>query len=59
MVPVQESERLADLLRSFGVDVTLNWQPTGHGIEPEEIDAAKKWLEEKRLVDRAVLADGR
>jgi predicted esterase len=31
-------------LREAGADVTLEWQPGGHGIGPDEIQAARNWL---------------
>jgi predicted esterase len=44
MVPAEQTERLAELLRAAGADVTVHWEPSGHTITPSEIDAAKKWL---------------
>jgi predicted esterase len=34
-------------LREAGADVTLDWQPGGHGIGPEEVQAARNWLEDE------------
>jgi predicted esterase len=48
IVPPENTERLAELLREAGAEVTLDWQPGGHGIGPQEIRAARDWL-----VDRA------
>jgi phospholipase/carboxylesterase len=45
MVPPENTERLAQLLREAGADVTLDWQPGGHGIGPEEVQAVRNWLE--------------
>jgi predicted esterase len=47
MVPPENTERLAQLLREAGADVTLDWQPGGHGIGPEEVQAARNWLEDR------------
>jgi phospholipase/carboxylesterase len=44
MVPPENTERLAQVLREAGADVTLEWQPGGHGIGPDEIQAARNWL---------------
>ncbi len=44
MVPAENTERLAELLREAGAEVTLDWQPGGHGIGPAEIQAARDWL---------------
>jgi predicted esterase len=47
LVPRQETERLADLLRRSGADVTLNWADAGHGITGEEVAIGKDWLSSK------------
>ena len=44
IVPPENTERLAQLLREAGADVALDWQPGGHGIGPEEIQAARSWF---------------
>ncbi len=44
MAPPDETERLAALLREAGADVTLHWQPGGHGLTREEAQAAAEWL---------------
>ena len=44
MVPAEQTERLAELLREAGADVSVHWESSGHTITPSEIDAAKKWL---------------
>ena len=44
MAPPEETERLAALLREAGADVTLHWQPGGHGLTREEAQAAAEWL---------------
>lgn len=41
-------EALADLLQRAGADVTLAWSPSGHGLEPSEIDAAAAWIHSHR-----------
>lgn len=43
-----QAEALADLLRRAGADVTLAWSPSGHGLEPTEIDAAAAWIDSHR-----------
>jgi predicted esterase len=47
MVPPENTERLAQVLRKAGADVTLDWQPGGHGIGPAEIQAARKWFADR------------
>ena len=47
MVPPEKTERLAQVLRDAGADVTLDWQPGGHGIGPDEIQAARNWFADR------------
>jgi predicted esterase len=44
MVPAAQTERLAELLVRAGADVTLHWEPGGHGITKGEVDAAARWI---------------
>jgi phospholipase/carboxylesterase len=44
MIPPESTELLAELLREAGAEVTLDWQPGGHGIGRDEIEAARDWL---------------
>jgi len=44
MIPAESTERLAELLREAGAEVTLDWQPGGHGIGRAEVEAARDWL---------------
>jgi predicted esterase len=44
LIPPESTERLARLLQELGAEVTLDWQPGGHGIGREEIQAARDWL---------------
>ena len=46
MVPPENTERLAELLKAADAEVTLDWQPGGHGIGRTEIDAARSWLKD-------------
>ena len=45
MVSVDETERLADLLRRSGAAVTVEWQSGGHELTPQDINGARRWLE--------------
>jgi phospholipase/carboxylesterase/glyoxalase family protein len=45
LVPTALTERLAELLRSSGADVTLDWQPTGHTLTSADVAAARTWLQ--------------
>ena len=44
IVPKENTERLAELLKESGAEVSLRWQPGGHGLEMREVREAKKWL---------------
>ncbi len=44
LVPPENTERLAELLREAGAEVTLNWQPGGHNLGRAEIEAARYWF---------------
>jgi predicted esterase len=44
IVPPESVERLAELLKSAGADVTLKWQLTGHNLTPGEVRDAADWL---------------
>lgn len=48
LVPPDQSERLADLLRVFGAEVTLLWQPGGHALTRADVSGAYDWLEKSR-----------
>ncbi len=44
IVPPEDTERLAEMLREAGAEVTLDWQPGGHGIGRAEVEAAQSWF---------------
>lgn len=44
IAPAEQAERLAEVLRAAGADVTLHWTPGGHGITKGEVDAAREWI---------------
>ncbi|MGH7653432.1 MAG: alpha/beta hydrolase [Gemmatimonadaceae bacterium] len=44
MVPGENTERLAALLRDCGAAVELQWSPGGHGLTPGDISAAASWF---------------
>ena len=45
LVPQSNAEHLAELLRSGGANVTLNWWDAGHELARGEIERAAEWLE--------------
>lgn len=44
MVAEGQPDRLAAILRQFGADVTLAWQPAGHELGAADIAAMRSWL---------------
>jgi len=46
IVPKTHPDRLAELLRVLGAEVTLKWQPTGHTLTRPDVSAAYEWMEE-------------
>jgi len=46
IVPVENVERLAGMLREAGADVSLRFEEAGHQLVFAEIAAAKNWLRE-------------
>ena len=48
MVPPQNTERLAQMLRDCGAAVDIHWDNGGHAITPAEVGAAASWLARTR-----------
>jgi phospholipase/carboxylesterase len=44
IVPVENAERLATMLREAGANVTLRFEPAGHALALGDIKAAREWL---------------
>jgi len=44
MVPRSLTERLAELLRTCGANVTVHWEDGGHELSRSEVDVARDWL---------------
>jgi predicted esterase len=44
LVSMEETERLAALLRSAGADVTVSWQNAGHELTDRDVITAREWL---------------
>ncbi len=47
LVSPANTEKLADLLRRAGADLTLRWSEAGHQLTLSEIEAAHDWLEQR------------
>ena len=44
LVSLEETERLAALLRSAGANVTVSWQNSGHELTDRDMATAREWL---------------
>ena len=44
LIDSKQTDRLVELLTSAGADVTLAWQPGGHGLTQEDVTQAAEWL---------------
>ena len=44
IIPTSETQRLVELLRSAGADVTLRFFNAGHGLTNSEVEIAAQWL---------------
>jgi len=44
VVPIENTERLAAMLRKAGAEVELFWHMGGHSLTQEEVLRAKQWL---------------
>ncbi|HET7480037.1 MAG TPA: alpha/beta hydrolase, partial [Rubrobacteraceae bacterium] len=49
LIPPDNTQRLAEILKSAGADVDLRWRNTGHGLTYEEVAEAKEWLTKNGL----------
>jgi predicted esterase len=47
IVKPEQSERLAEILRAAGADVTLHWSPGGHTLDRADLTAAAAWMQHK------------
>ena len=46
IVPIENAERLAAMLREAGANVILRFEAAGHAHAPGDLAAAKEWLRE-------------
>ncbi len=44
LIPTQQTERLVALLEGFGANVEIAWQPGGHALATNDLNAARVWL---------------
>lgn len=48
IIPTQNVERLAGMLKKAGADLTLHWSAAGHQLVSPELEAARLWLAKSR-----------
>jgi phospholipase/carboxylesterase len=46
IIPTSETERLAQLLRRAGADVTVRFANANHGLTNAEVEIARHWIKE-------------
>jgi len=46
IVPPSDTERLAEVLRRAGADVTIHFAKAGHGLTDNDLEAARHWIGE-------------
>jgi predicted esterase len=51
LIPAAEAQRLARLLEAAGAHVTTAWQPGGHELGRDDINAAREWLDARLNAD--------
>jgi phospholipase/carboxylesterase len=44
IIPTSETQRLVELLRGAGADVTIRFLEAGHELTRDDLDAAREWL---------------
>jgi phospholipase/carboxylesterase/glyoxalase family protein len=49
MIPPDNTEQLANMLREAGAEVDLRWRDIGHPLTREEVDEARDWLSKNTL----------
>jgi predicted esterase len=46
IVPLENVQRLVQMLQNYGADVTLRWHRGGHELARDEMEAARDWLQQ-------------
>jgi predicted esterase len=44
IIPTSDTQRLVELLRSAGADVTIRFFHAGHSLTNDEVETAGQWL---------------
>jgi phospholipase/carboxylesterase len=50
LIDARDTERLIEILASGGAEVAIHWQPGGHQLTLEEIEAACAWMSQLPLM---------
>ena len=48
LVEPSNTQRLADMIKKYGADVTLRWTNGGHSLSADDVEAAAAWLRRQR-----------
>ncbi len=51
IIPTSETQRLVELLRTAGADVTIRFFNAGHGLTSSEVETAGQWLKDLKPPD--------
>jgi phospholipase/carboxylesterase len=46
IIPASEAQRLVELLRRAGADVTIRFFNAGHGLTSSDVETAGQWLKD-------------
>lgn len=46
IVPAENAQRLVELLRSAGANVTVSFENAGHGLTEDTVETTKRWMRE-------------
>jgi len=52
IVDPANTQRLADILRAAGADVTVRWKPGGHELTHDDVDAARAWYSKREVASK-------
>jgi phospholipase/carboxylesterase len=53
IIPADEANELATMLRKAGADLSVSWDDGGHGLTRETIEVARRWLQTASLTKGA------
>ena len=53
IIPAEEANELATMLRKAGADLSVSWDDGGHGLTRQTLDSARRWLQTASLTKGA------